>query len=166
MLTLSAWFFSIYSGNTNCITETLTNIQNLVGNLSLTNIEGLVASGFPSNVSTNDTSSVLCTDCVKAAYNVINTDFPSLISSEQSTLQSQCGSSFTGKQIAIRCSFSETSDFSTDGSAPSGIVETASNSSSSTSTGSNSAFGVYSGNVLFGTSASILLALGSAFAML
>ncbi|KAJ3869820.1 hypothetical protein EV359DRAFT_69710 [Lentinula novae-zelandiae] len=132
-------------GNTNCVTETLTNLQDAVGsNLTLTNIAGLVASG-------NDTSipsTVTCSNCTKAAYNTVNTAFPGLLDSENSTLQDQCGSSFT------------------DGSTPSGIVESASDSS--TSSGSNSALSaisLISGNTFLGVGVSIVLILGSALAV-
>lgn len=85
------------SGNTNCVTETLTNLQDAVGsNLTLTNIAGLVASGNDTN-DTSIPSSVTCSNCTKAAYNTVNTDFPGLLDSENSTLQDQCGSSFTGQ---------------------------------------------------------------------
>ncbi|KAE9411339.1 hypothetical protein BT96DRAFT_1028684 [Gymnopus androsaceus JB14] len=107
---------------------------------------GLIATG---NVSLP--SNVTCTNCTQAAFNTVNTGFPGLFGSENSTLQQQCGSSFT------------------DGSTPSGIVESASNSTASSSTGSNSALGavsLISKNTLFGISASVLFIIGSAFAML
>ncbi|KIK67286.1 hypothetical protein GYMLUDRAFT_238595 [Collybiopsis luxurians FD-317 M1] len=129
-------------GNTNCITETLTNIQTAIGsNLTLTNVEGLISSG---NVSLP--ANVTCTNCIKAAYSTVNSAFPGLIGSDQSALQQQCGSSFT------------------DGTIPSGIVESASNSSS-TSSHKNGAPGATSVNSLFGISSSVLLILGSAFVM-
>jgi len=129
-------------GSTNCVTETLTNVQSVIGTLSLTNLEALMVStniSLPSNVT--------CTNCTKAAYNTINTGFPGLLDSENSTLQSKCGSSFT------------------DGSTPSGITESADNST--TSSGSNnSAPELISKNTLLGVIASVFLVIGSAFAML
>ncbi|KAF8967879.1 hypothetical protein BDZ97DRAFT_475549 [Flammula alnicola] len=84
-------------GDTNCITQTLTNFQSVVGTLTLSNIANLV-SNPPSNIPTN----VTCTNCVKAAYSVINQDIPSIVSGAAPSLQSECGTSFTGKQF---CSF-------------------------------------------------------------
>ncbi|KAJ3733457.1 hypothetical protein DFJ43DRAFT_1067231 [Lentinula guzmanii] len=128
-------------GNTNCVTETLTNLQDAVGNLSLTNIAALVASGNSTSIPSN----VTCSNCVKAAYNTVDTAFPGLLDSENSTIQGECGTSFT------------------DGSTPSGIVESASNSSSSSD--SNSAVNAISQNVLLGLSVSVFLVLGSALAV-
>ncbi|KAJ4483284.1 hypothetical protein J3R30DRAFT_1757052 [Lentinula aciculospora] len=128
-------------GNTNCVTETLTNLQDVVGNLTLTSIAGLVASGSNTSIPSN----VTCSNCVKAAYNTVNTAFPDLLGSESSTLQDQCGASFT------------------DGSSPSGIVESASNSSTSSGSNSGVAVALISANALLGLGASFLLILGSAF---
>ncbi|KAF8200958.1 hypothetical protein BJ912DRAFT_947698 [Pholiota molesta] len=96
-------------GSTNCITQTLTNVQNIVGNLTISNIMQIIANP-PSTIPTN----VSCTDCIKAAYNVVNQDVPSLISGAAPSLQSQCGASFT------------------DGTTPSNIVESLSTTSGST----------------------------------
>ena len=79
------------SGN-NCVTETLTNIQNVVGQLNLTEIVSIIANPTGVNLPAN----VTCTNCTKAAYNVINGNYPSLVSGEASAIESQCGSSFTG----------------------------------------------------------------------
>ncbi|KAF9474545.1 hypothetical protein BDN70DRAFT_866068 [Pholiota conissans] len=98
-------------GSTNCVTQTLTNIQNAVGNLSISNIAQIIAnppSTIPANVS--------CTDCIKAAYNVINHDVPSLVSDSASSLQSQCGASFT------------------DGTTPSNIVDSVSTATGTSKT--------------------------------
>jgi len=130
-------------GSTLCVTETLTNLQNAVGNLTATSIAGLIATGnatLPSNVT--------CSNCVKAGYNTVNSAFPGLLGSSNSTLQSQCGSSFT------------------DGSAPAGIVESATNSSSSGSSPPSSGAVAISGNILSGLGASVLIVFGSTFMML
>ncbi|KAJ3844711.1 hypothetical protein F5878DRAFT_655626 [Lentinula raphanica] len=124
-------------GNTNCVAETLTNLQDAVGNLSLTNIASLVASGNTTSLPSN----VTCSNCVKAAYNTVNTAFPGLLDSENSTLQGECGTSFT------------------DGSTPSGIVESASGSSSSDS---NSASSTVSQSSFLGLGISAFLIFGSA----
>ncbi|KAI3618582.1 hypothetical protein WG66_016504 [Moniliophthora roreri] len=96
-------------GNTNCVTQTLTNIQNTVGTLSPNNIVDIVANNS-TQASLLNAQNITCTNCIKAAYNTINTDFP-LGSDAQSELQQQCGASFT------------------DGQNPSGISQTANTAS-------------------------------------
>jgi len=93
-----------------CVTQTLTNIQSTTGTLTLTELSSILDTmigggtlGLPQNTT--------CTNCNKASYNIANADFPSLVGSENATIQTTCGASFT------------------DGSTPSGIVQTASNSS-------------------------------------
>lgn len=78
------------SGNTNCVTQTLNNIQSTTGSLSLSNIIGLTtkAPNLPANVT--------CTNCIKQAYNIINAAYPSLLASASSDLNTQCGASFLG----------------------------------------------------------------------
>jgi len=80
------------STKTLCVTETLTNIQSVLGTLSISNLENVVANAlaltsFPTNVT--------CTDCIKQAYNIFVKDFPSEVSGLAGPLQSQCGASFT-----------------------------------------------------------------------
>jgi hypothetical protein len=85
------------SGDTKCITQDLTNVQDYIGgDLSLTNIVSFVASGnvaLPSNVT--------CTDCTKAAYNLLSEQQASLVGTASSEVESQCGASFTGVSIAV-----------------------------------------------------------------
>jgi hypothetical protein len=85
--------FCLSDSGTNCVTQTLTNIQNVVGTLTLSNILSLAVNPAGINLPSN----VTCTDCIKEAYNIIEENYPSLLSGEQSTLQSTCGSSFTGE---------------------------------------------------------------------
>ncbi|KAJ6625512.1 hypothetical protein B0H10DRAFT_2001654 [Mycena sp. CBHHK59/15] len=92
---------------TNCVTQTLTNIQNILGTLSLNNIGTIITTALST---TTIPSNVTCTDCTKEAYNILNKNFPSLVSSEASAVQSECGSSFT------------------DGATPANIVESATTS--------------------------------------
>jgi len=106
--------------STNCVTETLTNIQSTTGTLSITEISNLVTTiigGGNLNLPSNTT----CTSCTKEAYNVVNTNWPGLLSSESSTIQSTCGAEFL------------------DGTAPSGIKQTASNSTFATGASSGGA---------------------------
>ncbi|KAG6888123.1 hypothetical protein C0992_009568 [Termitomyces sp. T32_za158] len=97
-------------GNTNCVTQTLTNAQNVFGTLSVTNIVKLVLTGEDTSLPAN----VSCTNCLKAIYNTVNTDVPGLFNSE--TAQDQCGASFI------------------DGATPAGISESASNVTQSNDT--------------------------------
>jgi len=118
--------------STNCVTETLTNVQSITGTVSIDEISKLVSTvvgggslGLPSNTT--------CTSCTKAAYNVVNTNFPGLFSTEDATVQSTCGAEFV------------------DGTTPSGIQQTASNSTFATGSSSGGA-GSLSGAQAFMTS--------------
>jgi len=103
-----------------CVTQTLTNIQSTTGTLTLDEASSLVNTvigGGTLGLSQNTT----CTSCTKEAYNIANADFSDLFGSEKSAIQNTCGADFT------------------NGSTASGIVETANNAtSSSTSNTANS----------------------------
>ncbi|KAF5370757.1 hypothetical protein D9758_001968 [Tetrapyrgos nigripes] len=94
----------LQDGNTKCITQTLNNIQDMVGPLSPSNVMNIGASLGSSDIPSN----VTCTNCIKEAYNIINQDFPGLLSDAQSDLQSQCGASFTDGQTPSGISQSST----------------------------------------------------------
>ncbi|KAJ3514330.1 hypothetical protein NLJ89_g2433 [Agrocybe chaxingu] len=129
-------------GDTNCITQTLTNIEGTVGTLSLNNILQIVANP-PDNLPTN----ISCTNCVKEAYNVIRTDVPSIVSDADPALQSQCGASFT------------------DGTTPSGITQSASTADGAT-TSTGAALGsvsMLSNGVIAGLGASGLVVISTLF---
>lgn len=111
-----------------CVTQTLTNIQTVTGTLTIDKIQQLATT--ISNGQTSSLSNVnFCTPCVKQAYNVAKGDFPAVFgqgTTPASDLQAKCGSSFI------------------DGASDSNIIETASNSSttsvsSSSNTGAASA---------------------------
>ncbi|KAI6026134.1 hypothetical protein BKA83DRAFT_4238916 [Pisolithus microcarpus] len=107
------WCLKDTSVNELCVTEELTGVQNTTGTLTINNfitVVGEIISG-----SSSIPQSVACSNCSKAAYTIADSNFPALVSNSTSTVQSTCGSSFT------------------DGQMPSGIEETASNSSSSSS---------------------------------
>jgi len=100
-------------GNTNCITETLDNLQTATGqNITLSNFISVLSldGSLPSNVT--------CTACAQAAYDILAQQQPSLASSVQSTFQSKCGADFT------------------NGTHPTGVVESASTASAGTSSNS------------------------------
>ncbi|KAJ6499176.1 hypothetical protein C8R45DRAFT_106585 [Mycena sanguinolenta] len=119
---------------TNCITQTLTNIQSILGTLSIDNIGTVITNAFTSTSSLP--ANVSCTNCVKQAYNILNQDFPSAASSVGSDLNSECGASFT------------------DGSTPSGIVESATATGNGKNSGKAMAVtrGALAGSVLLAAS--------------
>jgi len=132
--------------NTLCITETLTNLQSTVGTLNASEVENLVNQASQGNVP-NIPASVLCSNCTKEAYNIINTNYPGLINSDDvNDVVNECGSSFT------------------DGSAPAGISQSApSNTASPVSAASNGA--VEFGSGLAAVALSSILALAASVAM-
>jgi len=93
-----------------CVTQTLQNIQNVTGTITVSVLFSWISNGLPDTVYS---SNVVCTNCVKQTYNVINQDAPTFLnSSTTSTLSTTCGASFV------------------DGQTPSGISESASQSTS------------------------------------
>jgi hypothetical protein len=93
-------------GGVNCVTQTLKNIQSVAGTLDLddNNVAALTKSiqnGFP--------ASVICTDCMKGAYTIINQDLPGTFSANATNYATAtCGASFA------------------NGGIPPGLIETAS----------------------------------------
>lgn len=100
------------SANELCATEELTQVQNVTGTLTTSNIASVVSQISAGNQSIPQ--SVTCGNCSKASYIIASTNFPDLVSGSKSQIQNTCGTAFTD-----------------DGQMPSGIVETASNSTSS-----------------------------------
>jgi len=125
-----------------CATELLQGIEKDTGTLTLSSIVNLITQSM-SGQNVNISQQVLCSSCSKAMYTTAALNLPSLVSSEQSNLESTCGANFT------------------DGQMPSGISETASNSSSTTTTGGAATLSVSSLNV----GAAMLVAVSSAFAI-
>jgi hypothetical protein len=123
-------------GNTNCVTETLTNLQSSTNqSISLTSIISAV-SEF-----NNLPTSVACTSCIQASYNIVAEQQPSQASKVQQALQDKCGTSFT------------------NGSTPSGVTESASTATAGTK--SNSATQPTFGGILVA-----ITAFSSAFLLL
>jgi hypothetical protein len=83
------------SANSLCVTELLTDIQSATTTLSLSNIVGLITEAI-SGTTVGIPQNVTCSNCSQAAYTIVAQDFPGLLTSEESTIQSECGSSFTG----------------------------------------------------------------------
>ncbi|KAH0827450.1 hypothetical protein J3R83DRAFT_4138 [Lanmaoa asiatica] len=129
------------SANTLCATELLTDIQSSTTTLSINNIVGLIAQ-LMTGTNVNIPQNVTCSNCSKGAYTVVAQNYPALLTSDQSTIQSECGSSFTNGQM------------------PSNIQATASNSTSS-STGGAASLSVSSLNV----GVAMLITVSSAFAI-
>ncbi|KAF7321655.1 hypothetical protein MKEN_00686700 [Mycena kentingensis (nom. inval.)] len=100
-------------GDTNCIVQLLTNIQNTYGQLSVNGLDSTLAAV---EKTTSLPTNITCTDCIKETYNLITETFPSTGSTLKSQLD-QCGSDFT------------------DGSSPSNIVETAATTTGNTGRG-------------------------------
>jgi hypothetical protein len=133
-------------GSTNCITQTLTNIEAVVGPLTITNIISLAANP-PSTLPTN----ITCSNCIKAAYNIIAKNIPSIVTDAAPALQSQCGASFT------------------DGTTPSGISESATNAvlaSTSAKAAAAGSVAMLSQGLVAGLAASGLVIVSTMFTLL
>lgn len=131
------------TSNNLCVTDLLNDVQGAVGTLSENNI-GTIVSSFFGNTDKLQAllKSAACTDCVKAAYNTINSKFPGLITSDdQSSISSTCGSGFT------------------DGKTPSSVSQTAAgvSGSSNNNSGALAAFPVTSLTVALSGLASVFV---------
>ncbi|KAI1796355.1 hypothetical protein LXA43DRAFT_615686 [Ganoderma leucocontextum] len=132
-----------------CVTEFLTGVEGTTGNLSVANIEALVTNFGTSGSLPNLSSNVTCSNCVKAAYTIVSTDFAGILpSSVGSYFQNTCGASFT------------------NGSSPSDVTESASSATSSTTVTSNGALPAVGFAPVVGIAASILVAASSALVVL
>ena len=93
-------FFSFFLCHSNdagklCINEDLSAIETALGKtLSLTNI---ISSVSNISVLASLPKDAICSNCNKAIYATIKQDFPSLVSSIDSTASSECGSDFVSK---------------------------------------------------------------------
>jgi len=129
-------------GNDNCVVQTLTNLQTVTGDLtSVGNVLGLL------NIDVTDLpTNITCTNCVKAAYNTISADVPSINPDVSSFLSNKCGATFV------------------DGQNPSGV-----GAASTPSTTPNAALGLrasWSTSVLAGVGASGLVVLSTVYTLL
>ncbi|KAJ7647208.1 hypothetical protein FB45DRAFT_892752 [Roridomyces roridus] len=105
------------TSGTNCITQTLTNLQSTVGTLSLSNLDALTS------IFTSSNALPRISLARTQAYNVLNDDFPSTASTGAGALQSECGSDFTSKYLPV--SLPRLIPNVTDGNTPSNIKEIA-----------------------------------------
>lgn len=86
------------SGNNNCAGQTLTNIQNVTGTLSLDDIVAIVVRG--PEVPSESLTDLLCTDCMKETYNIFQEDAPGTIGSvagAREFFMEVCGADFVGE---------------------------------------------------------------------
>ncbi|KAJ3565281.1 hypothetical protein NP233_g7730 [Leucocoprinus birnbaumii] len=125
--------------NNNCLVSTLTNLQAITGPLSLSNIASAVMLGNVPSIPNN----ITCSDCTKAAYNILRTNVPSIVSDASGDLQQTCGANFT------------------DGVTPAGITDNAADTTGSSGQGNGAMTLVSSG---LGVSA--LTVLSAVFALL
>ncbi|OJT09268.1 hypothetical protein TRAPUB_14265 [Trametes pubescens] len=139
------------SNNTLCVTETLNNLEPYTGTLTVSNIEA-VASQIVAGTVPNVPSNVTCTDCTKAAFNLVEQNFNGLLSGFSSDVSTTCGSSFI------------------DGTQPASVTQLASNSTASAAATSNAAAGMFTAQFGFaplaGVAVSALVTLTSAFFVL
>ncbi|CAL1707910.1 unnamed protein product [Somion occarium] len=132
------------SNNTLCVTETLNNVQSSVGTLSKTELQSLV-SQISGGQLPDIPSSTLCTDCTKEGFNIVKTDFPSLVTSNiEGVVTNECSADFV------------------DGSTPSNIEQTA---NTATATPAGNASGSTMASLPVGIAFSAILTLTSAFAL-
>ncbi|KDQ57754.1 hypothetical protein JAAARDRAFT_130475, partial [Jaapia argillacea MUCL 33604] len=135
--------------NTLCITQTLNNLQSVIGPITMSNLEVLIPQITSGSSNVTFPNNVTCTNCIKESYNIIAQNIPSSAGSFQSPLASQCGTSFT------------------NGATPSGIVDTASSASASaSSTGKSGSMATFSTGGFVGFAASSMMVVLSAFMIL
>ncbi|KII92266.1 hypothetical protein PLICRDRAFT_88909 [Plicaturopsis crispa FD-325 SS-3] len=135
------------SASTNCITQTLTNIQNTYGPLTISSIPS-VASTLAGSLSALP-ANITCTDCNKQILNIANTAYPDVMKGIMGEASQLCGADFT------------------NGAAATDIQETASNATASSSSKSTSAaFPLASLGKAGGAALSGLLAVSVAFAFM
>ncbi|KAH9858400.1 hypothetical protein C2E23DRAFT_798438 [Lenzites betulinus] len=139
------------NNNTLCLTETLNNLEPYTGTLTVANIESL-SSQIIAGTIPNVPSNVTCTDCTKAAFNIVQTEFDDLFSGFTSDVSTTCGASFV------------------DGTEPSTVTQLATDSTASAAASSNAASGMFSAQIGFaplaGVAVSALLTVTSAFFVL
>ncbi|KAH9957901.1 hypothetical protein BC827DRAFT_1222200 [Russula dissimulans] len=107
-----------------CAVDALYDIQNQTGTISINNIFPLVPQIFWGGLPARGLSpSVTCNNCTKTAYNIIISNVPKAITSdENTTISNQCGPSFI------------------DGKNPAGISQTATGNSLPHASGQSGAF--------------------------
>ena len=149
------------SGSTNCITEILTSIEKAVGTLSVNNIVNLAFGGGFDKVPKD----IVCSNCVKGAYNVIKTDVPTIVEDASPALSSQCGASFIGElNLIMNLSPVSLIPCISDGTTPTGITQSANlNANTTPKSSALGAISMISTGALTGLGASGLVILSTIF---
>lgn len=115
-------------GSTLCPTQLLTAIEASLGTLSISTIPALLPGLINSGQSPVPTA-VICSNCVKQSYNVIQKSYPGLFGSDETSyLSKTCGATFT------------------DGTTPSGITQSAVSGNGTSNT--SGAMSKFVGNVV------------------
>ncbi|GLB40671.1 hypothetical protein LshimejAT787_0805420 [Lyophyllum shimeji] len=105
-------------GNTNCVTQTLTNLQTFINPLSIQNIISTFTSSNSPFGNGSLPTNLTCTNCIKAEYNTIDADVPGALGLWKTGAQQQCGAAFV------------------DGTTPAGISQSASTKTAADTQGS------------------------------
>lgn len=84
------------SANEFCVTETLENIENVIGKVDLAHVNADTVNQIIQNVSSNATK-LACSDCVKEVYNLGIQNFPDQVSQAKGPFEDVCGASFVGE---------------------------------------------------------------------
>lgn len=92
---------STSNGNTLCVTESLNDIEQYTGSLTIANLESLgnaaLQGSFP-----NIPANISCTDCSKAAFSLVAQQYGDLIPDNLKTeISSTCGASFLGMSMPL-----------------------------------------------------------------
>ncbi len=147
-----------------CVTEALDNIQAVTGTLTSTELETLVSQGSQGGAP-NLPSNVTCSDCTKQAYNLIQSGFPGVVTTDmQNEVSQTCGASFIGMcLLSIHTKVRSSDTVVIDGSSPSDVSETANTATQADTTSNGSPA---QGMSVFGVALSSLFAASSAFALL
>ncbi|KAH6913912.1 hypothetical protein BKA70DRAFT_648044 [Coprinopsis sp. MPI-PUGE-AT-0042] len=104
--------FCLKDGSDNCITKTLQAVESKVGTLSLDGLTEKIANGSFSEI----TSDVYCTDCTKAAWNVIVEDVPAVANNTELKNQAEqtCGADFANGEKPANVVSSESAEGAQD----------------------------------------------------
>ncbi|KAK7472754.1 hypothetical protein VKT23_000864 [Stygiomarasmius scandens] len=95
------------SSNQMCVTEMLSNLESVIGGLSLNDLSFVNLMGDVRQLLASGVQNMACTNCVKAGFSLAQQAFPSIVSAAQPEAEALCGADFV------------------DGSSPEGISDTA-----------------------------------------
>jgi len=105
------------TANQLCVTQTLVNLESVVGQLSLDDLSFFNLFDDVGKLLASGISDLACTSCVKEAFTLTNQAFPDVVSSIDGTVEDVCGASFLDgeqseniTQTAVNENFSTKSD--------------------------------------------------------